>query len=291
MTKGKLSGPNSQKMERNNIIEFLQAEGKTYYDSVVNEKFLVKDNFNKNAYNIFLKKANISDVLPFEATLINLGCAGYSGKKLCYTNAGALFFRDNTNDIFYEYANVTCALYKGLKKVDIIDAKDFNGGIVENIDNAVAFLRRNLKVRYEIKTLQRKNILEIPETALREAVTNVVCHRDYLEKGARVMVEIFDDRVEITNPGGVPKGITKENFGSMSIARNSVIASLLHRIDYIEKMGTGIERIKKDIRDVKQPVPKFNTSGFFKVAFKRDLSLDSSVYDSENAEIGSEEAG
>jgi len=75
--------------------------------------------------------------------------------------------------------------------------------------------------------------------------------------------------VEISNPGGVPKGITNKNFGTLSIARNPVLASLLHRIHYIEKMGTGIERIKKDLKDAKQQVPKFSTSGFFKITLRR----------------------
>ena len=71
-------------------------------------------------------------------------------------------------------------------QVDIIDAKNLTGGIMENIDDAIVFLKRNLRVSYEIKTAQRKNILELPENALREAVTNAVCHRDNFEKGARV---------------------------------------------------------------------------------------------------------
>ena len=74
---------------------------------------------------------------------------------------------------------------------------------------------------YKIETLQRENILELPEDALREAIVNAVCHRDYFEKGARVMVEVFDDRVDIVSPGGVCKGITNENFGTISeISKN-----------------------------------------------------------------------
>ncbi|MDR2732913.1 MAG: putative DNA binding domain-containing protein, partial [Fibromonadaceae bacterium] len=271
------SGPNSQKLERNSIIEFLQAEGKTYYDSIVNQKFLVKDNFNKIAFETFLRKANISNVLPFEATLVNLGCAEYIGKKLFFTNAGALFFRDNSNDVFFEYANIVCVLYKGITKVDIIDAKELNGGIIENIESTITFLKRHLNIRYEIKTLQRSNILEIPESVLREAVVNAVCHRDYFEIGARIMVEIFDNRVEISNPGGVPKGITAQNFGTLSITRNPVIASLLHRSDYIERMGTGIERMKKDLENAKQQMPEFNTSVFFKITFNRFNSVEKNV--------------
>jgi len=267
------SGPNSQKLERDSIIEFLQTEGKVIYDSIVSEKYIITDNFNEAEYQKYLKKSDISDVLPREAVLKNLSCAEISsGGNLSYTNAGILFFRDNSENVHFDFTHVVCALYKGTDKVDIIDAKNLNGGIMENIDNAIVFLKRNLRIRYEIKTVQRKNILELPENALREAVTNAVCHRDYFEKGARVMVEIFDDRVEITNPGSVPKGITKDNFGSTSVTRNPIIASLLHRAHYIERMGTGIKRMTSAMEIAGLEPPIFQTEGFFfKVIFKRTL--------------------
>ena len=258
------SGPNSQKLERDSIIDFLQAEGKVIYDSIVNEKYSITDNFNTAEYAKYLKKSNISDVLPRESVLKNLGCAEIaSNGNLSYTNAGILFFRDNSQEVHFDFSHVVCALYKGIDKVDIIDAKDLTGNIIENIDNAIVFLKRNLRVRYEIKTVQRKNILELPEDALREAVTNAVCHRDYFEKGVRVMVEIFDDRVEITNPGSVPKGITKDNFGKMSVTRNPVIASLLHRAHYIERMGTGIMRMNQAMEQAGLEKPVFQTVRIF----------------------------
>ena len=77
------------------------------------------------------------------------------------------------------------------------------------------------------ESARRREILELPEVALREAVVNAVCHRDYLEQGAQVMVEIFDDRVEIYNPGGLPKGLPERDFGKRSVCRNPLIASLL----------------------------------------------------------------
>ena len=130
--------------------------------------------------------------------------------------------------------------------------------------------------------------MELPEDALREAVTNAVCHRDNFEKGARVMVEIFDDRVEITNPGGAPKGITKENFGSISIARNPVIASLLHRAGYIERMGTGINRINAAMEGAGFNKPIFRTEGiFFKVIFERQRATVESD-NSDRLAIGSD---
>jgi ATP-dependent DNA helicase RecG len=87
------------------------------------------------------------------------------------------------------------------------------------------------------------------------------------------MIEIFDDRVEITNPGSVPKGITKDSFGNVSVTRNPIIASLLHRIHYIERMGTGIKRMHRAMEAAGLKKPIFQTEGFFfKVIFERDLS-------------------
>jgi ATP-dependent DNA helicase RecG len=154
--------------------------------------------------------------------------------------------------------------------VNILDAKEFNGDIVSNVDDAMLFLKKHLRVSYKIETLQRENILELPEDALREAVVNAVCHRDYFEKGARVMVEIYDDRVEIVSPGGVCKGINHENFGTVSITRNSIIASMLFRIHYIEQMGTGIGRMKRATQEAHVAEPQFVLSDFFKVTFIRN---------------------
>ena len=269
------SGPNSQKLERNSIIEFLQLEGKIRYDTLVNDKLSVKENFNRASFDDYLIKAGISNVLPLDSTMINLGCAEYSSEgELIYTNAGALFFRDNRQSVLFDHSKIVCALYKGIQKADIIDVKELDGGIVENIDNAIVFLKRHLNLRYEIMQVQRKNVLELPERALREAVVNAACHRDYFEIGARATVEIYDDRVEITNPGGAPKGITSANFGTISIARNPIIASLLHRIHYIERMGTGITRIRQAMENAGLKAPAFTIDGYFRVTFKRNFSFN-----------------
>jgi ATP-dependent DNA helicase RecG len=190
--------------------------------------------------------------------------------KLYFTNAGALFFRQNDQDVLFRHAKVVCALYKGTGKAIILDVKELDGGLEENIEHAMLFLKQHLKLRYEIKTLRRENILELPESALREAIVNAVCHRDYFEKGARIMVEVFDDRVDITNPGGFCKGLSKENFGTVSVTRNSLLASLLHRIHFIEEMGTGIERMRIATQAAGVPDPEFRVeTKFWTISFKR----------------------
>jgi ATP-dependent DNA helicase RecG len=236
----------------------------------------IDERFNDAAYKRYVKTAKISEVLNRDAILKNLNCAGMTDGKLCFTNAGALFFRVNDEDVIFRHAGVVCALYKGTDKAIVLDAKELNSDIVSNVDDAMVFLKKHLRISYKIESLRRENILELPEDALREAVVNAVCHRDYFEKGARVMVEIFDDRVDIVSPGGVCKGITHANFGTVSITRNSVIASMFYRIDYIEQMGTGIRRMRNAAREANVAEPEFEFTGFFKVTFKRsenDVSI------------------
>lgn len=88
------------------------------------------------------------------------------------------------------------------------------------------------------------------------------------------MVEIYDDRVSIVSPGGVPKGITKENFGKRSIARNPIIADLLRRAHYIEKAGTGIGRMRELMEDAGLKEPEFQYDEFFEVSFLRPSYYD-----------------
>ena len=183
------SEPNSQKLDRDSIIEFYQNEGRLRYDEIVRDDLPICERFNEKAYKRYVKLAKISDVLDQDSILQNLRCAGLIDGKLHFTNAGALFFRINDEDILFRHAGVVCALYKGINKAYVLDAKELNGDIVSNVDDAMVFLKKHLRMHYKIETLQRENILELPEDALREAVVNAVCHRDYFEKGARIMKE------------------------------------------------------------------------------------------------------
>ncbi|MBI2136386.1 hypothetical protein HYU06_04905 [Candidatus Woesearchaeota archaeon] len=112
---------------------------------------------------------------------------------------------------------------------------------ISNYENAIKFLFRNLRLEYKIETAgPREEILEIPEDALREAVVNAMVHRDYNEKGANIQIDIFDDRVEISNPGGLVSAIKKKEFGKKSISRNPLLFSLFKSVDLVEKVGSGI---------------------------------------------------
>ena len=92
-------------------------------------------------------------------------------------------------------------------------------------------------------------------------------HRDWFVDGANVFVEIYTDRVEVVSPGGLPGGLSLADLGSKSVRRNALIADLLHRIDFIEKAGTGIRRIRNETRAQGCLEPEFEVNGFFTATF------------------------
>ncbi|WP_084813409.1 Fic family protein [Desulfogranum japonicum] len=264
------NGANSQKMSTEDITAFIQAEGKIRFDQRLRLDLDWKDALDSKRLDHYLQLANISPKPDIANLLTNLGAGEYKDDQFYLNQTGVLFFaKEPTQRLFH--VNVVCALFKGTSKAYILDRKDLTGSILENIEDALIFLKKHLQMRWEIteKSTRRKEILELPEVALREAIINSVCHRDYLEEGANVMVEIFDDRVEIYNPGGLPKGLQEKDFGRRSVCRNPNIASLLLRCDYIEKMGSGIERIHTALVEARCPGVKIHFNTMFSLEFPR----------------------
>jgi len=277
-------GPNSQKMGRNQIIEFIKSEGKLRFDELECSKFNYSIDFDKMKLNKYLKIAGISKLLDNRKMMMNLNVADIINRRFVVNNTGALFFT-KVLDRIYSHTAVTCVLYKGKDKSDILDRRDFNEDIISSIDSAMIFLKQHIPVRYKVTgAVKREEYPEIPFSALREAVINAVAHRDYFEHGAGVNVEIFDDRIVISNPGGLVKGLDPEDFGKRSVLRNPNIASLLYRLRYIEKLGTGIVRMRKALREAKLPPPKFAFSNFFTVLIRRPIAKLSKYADSEFGE-------
>jgi ATP-dependent DNA helicase RecG len=133
-----------------------------------------------------------------------------------------------------------------------------------------------------IKGVNRKDIYEIPFEALREAIANAIIHRDYSMRGTSLMVEVYDDRVEIRNPGVFP-GAQKKDFGKISVRRNEHIASLFFRMDKVERAGTGIRRMKEAMATAELPAPHIRQTDFYTITFKRPIES--------NKEKGGEKVG
>ena len=260
-------GSVTQKLSRDEIRDFFRAEGAIRFDLAPCPRFHYPQDFDRAKYNAWLKLSGITGRPRAEDVLVNIEAAERAGGTLLFRNAGVLFFAKNVRH-FFNQAYITCLLAKGADKVHILDRKDFDGGIVADIEDALRFIERNTRTAYRIERLKRENIPEYPTRALREAITNAVMHRDWFIEGANVFVEIYTDRIEVVSPGGLPKGMTLADLGTKSVRRNALIADLLHRIGFIEKAGTGVKRIRDEARDGGYPEPVWEANGFTTTIFR-----------------------
>ena len=265
-------------MTRDEILSIFKKEGRIHFEELINEKANFEKDFDPKAFKYFLKLSGISPTIKRETLLQNLDCLSHD-KKL--TNLGVLFFSKDI-DFIMNYALVDCVLFRGTDKVKILDRKQYKGNIIENIESALAFVQRHTNTEYVITTNteyvitgrpRREEIPDYPETALRETIVNAVCHRDYFDRRCHVVVEVFADRVEIYNPGGLPGGLDPKKFGTKSVPRNLLIASMLHRANYIERAGTGIGRIKSALAKHKKKIDLkidfSDKSVFYNVIFRK----------------------
>ncbi|MBQ5413600.1 MAG: AAA family ATPase, partial [Schwartzia sp.] len=121
--------------------------------------------------------------------------------------------------------------------------------VLAQYDKALALYRKYYSYEEIRGSLREKKEL-IPEAAFREAVANAIVHRAW-DIRAYITVSMFPDRIEITSPGGLPKGMSREGYlsGGISILRNRIIANVFFRLNMIEQFGTGIRRINETYRD------------------------------------------
>jgi ATP-dependent DNA helicase RecG len=170
---------------------------------------------------------------------------------------------------FIPEAYVTCARYADTTRSSVLDRIDAKGHLLRQFGDAVAFLQRNLPTGYRIETAgPRREVLAIPEPALREALLNALTHRDYFADAEHVFVHAHPDRVEITNPGGLPPGLTLQELGTRAVPRNRLIADLFYRMGYVERLGSGIHRMRQAMAQAELPPPGFQpTHDAFRVTF------------------------
>ena len=269
------TGANSQKMRTDSILEFLEKEGRVRFDERIRNDVDFQKNFSKNQWNRFLRLSGISPDVEQNTVLQSLGAIKIQENKPTFTNAGLLIFTDSPV-AFLHQAYISCVAFRSPEKIDIVDRKDFQGDFFTNVESALSFIERHINVAAKIEDTIREDVWEVPKVALREAIVNAVVHRDYLETGARVVVEIFPDRIIVSNPGGLPKGMPAKDFGKYSLARNAILANIMQRAGFIEKLGTGITRIKQEIEKAGLPEPIFHYNYFFAVEFTRIEKIEKS---------------
>ena len=148
-------------------------------------------------------------------------------------------------------SRVFCTHWDGLDKSggtdDAIDDKEFEGDIISQLLKSHDFVKMNSKVRWKKMSNHRINKPDYADRAVFEALANALMHRDYNVIGSEVHVDMFADRLEISSPGGMADGTLiqeREIEDILSTRRNPIIAEIFHRLDYIERRGSGLKKIR-----------------------------------------------
>jgi ATP-dependent DNA helicase RecG len=180
-----------------------------------------------------------------------------------FVNSVRLFFTDRPTQL-------RCAVFATETSATVIDQHDFEGDILELIEEAEKYILKNTRMGMRLDGLVRIDVPEISREALREAIINAFCHRDWRDPDY-VQVAIYTDRVEIRNPGGLFDDLTLADLhrGNISRRRNPLIAELFRRIRLVESWGRGMPLILENAPHV----TFFEIAGIFVAKFLRVPSL------------------
>lgn len=166
---------------------------------------------------------------------------------------------------FLKQSRIFCTKWKGIVKGsvegDAEDDKEYNGSIISLLSNAETFIKNNSKTSWEINGMHREEFEDYPTKAVREALVNAIIHRDYQILGSEIHIDMFDDRLEITSPGGMVDGSQIQDLDLTkipSLRRNTIISDLFGRLHFMDRRGSGITRIIESYSDC-EIKPKFNS--------------------------------
>lgn len=167
------------------------------------------------------------------------------------TNAGALL----ADDAPIKYSRLFCTRWNGLDKsggmVDALDSAEYSGSLIILLNEGIGFVKRNMKTRWMKTANSRIEMPDYCERSVFEALVNALIHRDYLILGSEVHIDIYDDRLTITSPGGMADGtrIQERDISNISSTRrNPVLADIFGRLGYMERQGSGFRKITESYR-------------------------------------------
>jgi ATP-dependent DNA helicase RecG len=252
-------GRSNQKLSANEIRNLITNENiVTTWDEQILEEATFEDIDEKKLLNflkiaILTRNLDLDPKTPIGEALNRLNLIK-NGKL---TNAAILLFGLNPQK-FVLQAETQCAKFKGVTTNEFVDMHNFEGTIIDQRDDALRFAEKYIKRSAKIVGTERLETFDYPIEAIREAITNALCHRDY-RINSNVQLRIFDDRIEIWGCGPLPKPLTVEDLKQKhdSIRRNPLIAKCFFRIGFIERWGTGTQRIIESCIGEGLPEPIF----------------------------------
>ncbi len=205
------------------------------------------------------------------------------------TNAGALF----ADDCPSWQSRLYCTRWDGTEKGDAINDAEFTGNVIMLLREAMNFVKANTKRGWEKLPDGRKNKPEYAERAVLEAMVNHFIHRDYTVMGSEVHLDIYDDRLTVTSPGGMYNGMLIQDLDIKDVSserRNPILANVMAQLDYMEKRGSGLTRICNETKalegykDELKPVFKSTPTQFQTIIFASSDIPNVGDYDGDMSE-------
>ena len=238
-------GKVNQKITANELRRMI-SEGKEFlWDSQICEDSILDDidwEFVEKVFIQLYEEVSKKKLVGSSKELLNsLGCI----KNNEPTNAGILLFGKNPQKFFMN-SYIALARYKGEEvSVKRLDYKEFSDNLFKQIDQCNRYIKDHITVMSRLLPYQvrRQDIPEYELFSIRELITNAVCHRDYYDQHTKVIIKMFSDKIEFYNPGCLPGEVTPENITEKQYSRNPIIARVLAKVEYIEELGEGWNKI------------------------------------------------
>jgi len=219
-----------------------------------------------------------ADNTPSEEIMKNLGIIDHFKGVTFPTFGGFMIFSKKNPQLLRPYSRylIRCVRYRGASVASpIIDRTDIRGTLDRQIDAIQKFILRNISLKATIEGTKRVDRYEYPKDAIRELVANAVIHRDYMITETYTQVNVFSNRLEISNPGNLPPGVTIENIKDSQFSRNEIIATVLKDMDYLEEYGRGINIVFSEMKKLGLLEPVFkNMSNSFRVILLGEIFKD-----------------
>lgn len=258
-------GGTTRRAEGFQVKELIVASSNNSYDQEKINRILTEEEVETFCGKLYEQARNFAsfESLP---VLKRIGKNQLLSYKLIYEENGKIYathgyqlLEGKLDD--YPYATVQCAVFKGTERNIFIDRKEFKGPIYKEVEDAYNFVLQNIRLGAHIKGVARQDVYELPVRAIREIITNAVCHRSYLSP-FKIQVAVFDDRLEVTTPGSLDRSITVEQLKTgISKVRNRGIAEVFAYLNLIEAWGSGIPRIFSEAKAFGLPEPELLDRG------------------------------
>ena len=250
----------------NHILNELILKGNNQtYDSIITR-------YRKSDYSFLIFEAAFFDITKNRITHEDYRSLNLVDKNGFLTNAGVLLADQN----IYRHSRIFCTHWNRINKTSLlgeaIDDKEISGCIINQLYSAIDFIKSNYKNQWKKSGIIRVENPDYHIDALREAIINAIIHREYTRLGVEISIDIYENRIEVTSPGGMITGKTIDKSIDKIIAserRNPVIADIFSRMKFMERRGSGLKKITEKTNllfgDNDNHVEFYSDNDYFKV--------------------------